>query len=160
MGSINFMESPSEHLKRQAKRRKYALMSVIMAWSLLMCVLLVGANWMKARAIKTNQKISSELKLIEGRVALQTHLQSLQQEQQAAFCAAKILTAMATSPVKGIHLSAISFLDNWEMSGVTQQTNALDDLKSRLSNDFEKMTWKETFEQTHLKFYMEGTPAC
>lgn len=160
MDAINFMEPAGEGLKRQSARRVRALMVVLIIWFAMMTGLLICSQLMKKHSRVKLEKVSVELQAIQGRVAYQQYVDALLQEQQTARCTARVLTALLSRRVEGLHLKDLSFSGKWEISGNLDHPKALDDFKLMVSDYVESSTWTEQFIQSSLRFQMEGTQAC
>lgn len=160
MDSLNLMEMPTVGLRRQAMRRVRALVVVLMIWLMMTTSLIFGAHWMRQHSVMKLKKISAQLKAIEGRVAYQSYLSRLQIEYQTAQCMANLLSMILSRPIQGVHLTSLSFSEQWEISGILDHPRALDNFKLSMSDVFETSTWSEQFVENSLRFQMKGKQAC
>lgn len=153
MDSINWMDPPVAHLDKQSKRRVLGMIIAMGFWCLMMGGMLLGANIMKHSMVEKTNKM-------QARFEQQQQAMKILQEQKQSRCAASFLNTIFARPIRGVHLTLLSFSENWVIEGLIDYPRALDHLKEILDRDFESSTWTEQFKQSNSAFQVQGKMAC
>jgi hypothetical protein len=136
MDSADFRQTPDQVLKKQALHRSQIIILIICVWGGLLGVL-------RMPVFKPQQNIH------EAWV-----------RDAKALCAAKVLSDIFSHAIKGVHLSQLSFSDQWKIVGVLDAPDKIDELKSKMSGFVNHPSWKEEINGSRLHFQLQGQLAC